>query len=216
MSVEDEKRRAARAAAALVEPGMRVGLGTGTTVAHLLAALAQRHVDALYVASSPRTDAQARALGITTQPFDTIVRLDLAIDGADQVAANGWLRKGGGGAHTREKLIANAAERFVVIVDATKLVDELSGPVALELLAFGLGATVARVAPTTLRGGARSPDGGVLGDYRGDITDPCSLAQRLSSTPGVIEHGLFAPAMVSDVLVGEGAIVRRISSGGHP
>ena len=112
---------------------MRVGLGTGTTVAYLLEAVARRKPRAVFVASSPRTEVAAQSLGLRVQSFDDVDRLDLAIDGADQIAPDGWLIKGGGGAHTREKIVAASAERFVVIADATKLVSALHAPVPLEL-----------------------------------------------------------------------------------
>ena len=123
--VEDEKRRAAQHAAGLVEDGMAVGLGTGTTVAHLLPALAARELRIRCVTTSLETERAARELGLPVEPFDRLDRLDLAIDGADQVAPDGWLVKGGGGAHTREKIAAAAADRFVVIVDSTKPVDRI-------------------------------------------------------------------------------------------
>src|ERR1700742_1564010 len=136
--VEDRKRIVAEASAELVEPGMWVGLGTGSTVAYLLPALARRAVPRVrYVATSERRAAAAGALGIAVEPFDAVDRLDLAIDGADQVDPRWWVIKGGGGAHTREKIVAAAAERFVVIVTEEKLVDAIAPPVPLELLSFG-------------------------------------------------------------------------------
>ncbi|MEP7160202.1 MAG: ribose-5-phosphate isomerase A, partial [Dermatophilaceae bacterium] len=120
--MEAEKRRAALAAACLVEGGMTVGLGTGTTVAYLLPALASRGLSLRCVATSPRTERAATAAGLAVEPF-TFARLDIAIDGADQISPEGWLVKGGGAAHTREKAIAAAAQRFVVIADSSKLVE---------------------------------------------------------------------------------------------
>jgi ribose 5-phosphate isomerase A len=205
---EDEKRLVAEAAAELVEDGMSVGLGTGTTVAWLLPALARRRLSLRCVATSPRTEASARQLGLSVEPFGEVEQLDIAIDGADQVAPDGWLVKGGGGAHTREKLVAAAAERFVVMVDSTKPVDAVRAPVPLELLVFGLASTLRRVGQVEPRRGTdRSPDGGVIADYLGAVGDPAVLAARLSATPGVVEHGLFPPAMVSLVLVGRAGSV---------
>jgi ribose 5-phosphate isomerase A len=147
MSIEREKQVVAEAAAELVENGMTVGLGTGSTVAYLLPALARRSLDILCAATSPRTEHAARELGLRIEDVASIDRFDLTIDGADQVAPDGWLVKGGGGAHTREKIVAGAADRFVVIADSTKPVPALHGPVPLELLSFGLRATgVSRVA----------------------------------------------------------------------
>lgn len=205
-----EKRIAAEAAAELVEPGMTVGLGTGSTVAYLLPVLAHRALDVVCVATSPATFETARRLGLAVREFDGIDRLDISIDGADQVDPAGWLIKGGGGAHTREKIVAAATERYVVIISANKLVDALRAPVPLELLAFGLDATIRELGDTRLTGAPLSPDRGVLAGYFGAIGEPGALATRLSAVPGVVEHGLFPPAMVSEILVGEGNEVRRV------
>ena len=208
--IEREKQVAAEAAAELVENGMTVGLGTGSTVAFLLPALARRSLDILCAATSPRTDQAARELGLKIEDFASIDRFDITIDGADQITPDGWLVKGGGGAHTREKILAAAAERFVVIADSSKPVQALHSPVPLELLSFGLRATMRRVAPVSLRDVPVSPDGGVIADYHGPVDDPAALAARLSATPGVVDHGLFPPEMVATVLVGRGESVDRI------
>jgi len=209
VSVDQEKLSAARAAAALVEDGMCVGLGTGSTVAYLLPELARLGKAITCVATSPRTEQAARDLGLRTERFDAVERLDIAIDGADQVAPDGWLVKGGGGAHTREKVVAAAAERFVVIVDSTKPVAALGPPVPVELLAFGLASALRRLAPASARG-ELSPDGGALADYTGAFADPGALASWLDADPGVVAHGLFPPSMVSEILVGRGGAVDRI------
>jgi ribose 5-phosphate isomerase A len=213
-TVEDEKRLAAEASAELVEDGMTVGLGTGSTVAYLLPALARRKLDLRCVATSPRTEKAATELGLRVEPFDTIDRFDMTIDGADQIAPDGWLVKGGGAAHTREKLVAIAADRFVVIADSSKPVPALRTPVPLELLEFGLAATLRRLGNVTLRDVPRSPDGGVIADYHGVLTDPQVLALLLDSTPGVVDHGLFPPSMVATVIVARGDEIehREISS----
>lgn len=213
-SIEREKRRAAEAAAELVQDGMMVGLGTGSTAAFLLPPLAARKLDIQCVATSPTTAQAAIALGISVVSFaglEAPARLDITIDGADQVDPAGWLIKGGGGAHTREKAVAAATDRFVVIVSENKLVDRLTPPVPLELAEFGLAGTLARLASATLRGMTHSPDGGVIADFTGAFEDPQTLATWLSEMPGVVEHGLFAPAMVSDVLVGRGEQVEQIA-----
>jgi ribose 5-phosphate isomerase A len=207
MSIEREKELAAVAAAQMVEDGMRVGLGTGSTVAFLLPALATRHLDLRCVATSPATERAALDLGMKVEPFtgaDALAQLDIVIDGADQVAPSGWLVKGGGAAHTREKAVAAAADRFVVIVSSDKVVDRLSPPVPLELLDFGLGATLHRLGSVRLRAVPKSPDRGIIADYTADFDDPQSLARRLDDTVGVVEHGLFPPTMVSQVLIGRG------------
>jgi ribose 5-phosphate isomerase A len=202
-----EKGVAARAAAMLVEDGMRVGLGTGSTVAHLLPELAVRGLDLRCVATSAATERAARELGLRIESFsgaDALGELDIAIDGADQVAPSGWLVKGGGAAHTREKAVAAAAARFVVIVSSDKLVEQLYPPVPLELLEFGLASTLRRLGDVGLRDVPRSPDGGVIADYTGSFEDPAVLAATLSAMVGVVEHGLFPPALVSDVIVARG------------
>lgn len=215
--VESFKRLAAEAAAALVQDGMTVGLGTGSTVAHLLPALAAMGLRGLRcVATSPATERQARELGLPVFDLDELDgRLDIAIDGADQVAPDGWLIKGGGGAHTREKIVAAAAQRFVVIVSAEKLVQSLAPPVPLELLRFGVSATLRRLSPARLRDAPPSPDGHAIADYLGEIESPAALAARLAATPGLVEHGLFEPEMVSEVLVGEADGVRRLAGAGQ-
>jgi ribose 5-phosphate isomerase A len=215
MSVEEiEKRATARAAAALVEDGMRVGLGTGSTVRYLLPALAERELTLRCVATSVATEVLGGELGLTIEPFESLDALDIAIDGADQVAPDGWTIKGGGGAHTREKIVARAAARFVVIVSSDKVVDALSPPVPLELLPFGMPATLRALGEAEIRASAPlSPDGGVIADFRGSIDDPAALAAWLDAIPGVIEHGLFPPAMVSDVLVARGEDVEHRTIG---
>ena len=213
--VEHEKLVVARAAADIVESGMILGLGTGSTVAYLLPALAARRLDVRCVTSSRATERAARDLGMRVESFSgpgAPARVDLAIDGADQVAPSGWLVKGGGAAHTREKALAAAAERFVVIVGSNKTVDRLSPPIPLELLEYGLAATLARLGRVRLRDVPRSPDGGAIADYLGEVEDPDTMAARLSSTTGVIEHGLFGPALVSEILVARGERVDRITT----
>ncbi len=160
MSIEDEKRAAAEAAAALVQDGMRVGLGTGSTVRYLLPALAQRRLTLRCVATSPATQSLAEELGLVVEPFETL--------------------------------------------------DALGPPVPLELLSFGLPATLrllgeARVRPAT----PPSPDSGVIADYLGAFDDPRALADRLDRIPGVVEHGLFPATIVSDVLIARGQEVEH-------
>ncbi len=213
MGADDEKRIVAEAAAELIEDGMTIGLGTGSTVAYLLPAIAGRGLTGIRcVATSVATEEQARELGIPVEEFSELERLDIGIDGTDQVTPDGWLIKGGGAAHQREKIVAAAAQRFVVIADSSKPVESLSPPVPLELFAFGLRSTRARLGDEVeLRDVPRSPDGGVIADYRGEIGDSAALAARLESDPGVSSHGLFPPDMVSEVLIGAGAVVNRLS-----
>jgi ribose 5-phosphate isomerase A len=211
--IQAEKRVAAEAAAALVEDGMRVGLGTGTTVAELVPALGRRGLAITCVATSPATEELAGAHGLDVRAFADIDRLDLAVDGADQVDPVGWLVKGGGGAHTRERIVAAAADRFVVIVSSDKPVPRLHAPVPLELLAFGLAATLHALPGAVLRDAPPTPDGGVLADFLGDVGEPDLLSERLDAVPGLVSHGLFPPSIVSTVLVARGDVVeaRQIS-----
>jgi ribose 5-phosphate isomerase A len=214
MSVEREKELAAVASAELVENGMEVGLGTGSTVAYLLPALAARNLDIHCVATSVRTAQAGRELGLRVDEFSgpaAPARLDIAIDGADQVAPDGWLIKGGGAAHTREKAVAAAADRFVVIVSSDKVVERLRSPVPVELLAYGLHATLHRYPDIRLRDVPISPDGGVIADYVGAFDDPERLAAELSAMVGLVEHGLFPASMVSEVIMARGENVTRFS-----
>jgi ribose 5-phosphate isomerase A len=213
---ERYKDAAAKAAAEMLEDGMRVGLGTGTTVAHLLPAIAERELQELRcVATSSKTEQAAIKLGLKVEELDEIGPLDIAIDGADQIDPSAWLIKGGGGALTREKIVAAAAKVFVVIASEDKSVEQLSPPVPLELVHFGVRCTLAKLAEARLRDVAASPDGGLIADFLGRVEDPRELSARLSATPGVIEHGLFGPEMVSVILIaGERGVVRR--AGGKP
>ena len=207
--LEAEKATAARYAAVLVEDGMKVGLGTGSTVAHLLPAIAERGLALRCTSTSPRTDEIARSLGLDVTTLDELGALDIAIDGADEVVPSGWLIKGGGGAHTREKIVEAAAERLVIVVDSTKAVDAFTWPVPVELLEFGLAATMRHLGDVRLRDLPRSPDGGVLAFWHGDVSDPGAAAEFLASVPGLVEHGLFPSSMVSDVVVARGGQIEH-------
>jgi ribose 5-phosphate isomerase A len=213
---ERYKDLAAKAAAEMLADGMRVGLGTGTTVAPLLPAIAERKLRGMrYVSTSPGTEQAAVKLGLKIEDLDQVGPLDIAIDGADQIDPSGWLVKGGGGAMTREKIVASAAEVFVVIASEDKSVRQLSPPVPLELIRFGALCTMSKLAEARLRDTVQSPDGGLIADYLGPVGDPRELSARLSATPGVIEHGLFAPEMVSLILIaGARGVERR--AGGKP
>jgi ribose 5-phosphate isomerase A len=235
--IASQKRAAGKAAAELVEDGMRLGLGTGSTVAYLLEALGERELrDLECAATSPATALAARALGLRVCELDELGELDLAIDGADQIDPRGWLVKGGGGAHTREKIVAAAARRFVVIASANKAVGELAAPVPLELMSFAVKSTLRLLGDTRLRpaphaadvpglgAGApsdtavkgqwwQSPDGGLIADYLGPVGEPRACAARLGAVPGVIEHGLFPPEMVSLILIARQNGVERCAGG---
>ncbi len=209
MTASDDKRAAAQYAAGLVEDGMRVGLGTGTTVAPFVEALAARGLGIRCVATSPATQAAALALGLAVESFETLSELDIAVDGADQIAPGPWLVKGGGRAHTREKLVAAAAARFVVIASGDKPVERIRPPVPVELLTFGTTSTLRRLGHVVVRGGPLSPDGGVIADWTGPVEDPGALAALLDHDPGVVGHGLFGPELVSDVVVARDGLVRH-------
>jgi ribose 5-phosphate isomerase A len=217
-SAELEKLAAASEAARLVEPGMLVGLGSGSTVDRLVKVLAQTRPNAMYVVASPTTERAAEGAGLQVVSFDSAGRLDLVIDGADQVDPNGWLIKGGGAAHTREKILAAAANRFVVIVSADKLVERLQPPVPLELLPFGIEATISAIGNVRLRAQTPpTPDNGLIADFHGAIGDPRELARRVERQPGVIAHGLFPPELVDSVIVArDGDIeVAQVRGGGQ-
>jgi ribose 5-phosphate isomerase A len=206
---EDEKRLAAEAAALLVEDGMAVGLGTGTTVGHFLPALAARQLDITCIATSEQTELAARALGLPLEGFGERDRLDIAVDGADQIAPDAWLVKGGGGAHAREKIVVAASDVFVVIASSDKRVERIAAPVPLELEPFGLVATMRLVGDVELRNEPATLDGGVLADYVGPVGEPAELSARLDAVPGVVAHGLFPPDLVTEILVGVGDRVER-------
>lgn len=214
-AVEEQKRAAAEAAALLAEDGMRVGLGTGTTAAYLFPALVRRGLrDLRCVASSPATEEAAQAVGLSLTTLDELGgELEIAIDGADQIDPRGWLVKGRGGAHAREKILAAAARRFVVIASAEKAVSEIGPPVPLEIMRFGVAYALDALAPARLREVPPSPDGNLIADYLGAVDDAAELAARISSTPGIVAHGLFPPELVSDILVaGLDGVTHRVVS----
>jgi len=219
MSPEDReaaKRRAGERAAEAVEDGMVVGLGTGSTAAHAIRAIG-RAVDAgLDVSGVPTSygaRALARSVGVPLLGLDAVDRLDLAIDGADQVA-DGDLIKGGGAAHTREKVVAAASDRFLVVVDETKRSPQLDRPVPVEVLPDAWASVATAIDdfgwdPTLRKGSGKdgpvvTDNGNLVGDCAvGEIDDPAGLANQLSAIPGVLEHGLFV-GMADAVYVGRG------------
>jgi ribose 5-phosphate isomerase A len=209
---------AARAAAALVPDGAIVGLGTGTTVAHLLPVLAERAAGHVFVATSDSTATLAGTLGIPIERFDRLAHLDVAIDGADEITPEGWLIKGGGGAHVREKIVAANSSRFVVIGSARKEVARLERAVPVEVLAFGAAATLQdlrRFGEVVLRSPEVTLNGGLVCDVHARLSDPRTLSDQLDSLPGVLGHGLFGPELVDDVIVGraDGVVHRAIDHG---
>ena len=211
------KQLAGRRAAEYVEDGMRVGLGTGSTVEHTLRALGERKPDITCVATSERTRALAAKLGLNVLPPDEVGALDIAIDGADEVDPQLNLIKGGGGAHTREKVVAQMAARFLVVVDESKLVETLGAfGLPLEVLPFAPGSVAARVralgASEVSARSEPSDNGNLLLDaHFASIPDPGALARQLEAIPGLVEHGLFLAECVERVIVaGTGGVRERV------
>lgn len=211
MDREAQKEAAARRALAFVEPGMRLGLGTGSTAEKFVALLAEAVRGGLEITAVPtseRTRAQAERLGIPLTTLDDVITLDLVVDGADEVDDALRLIKGGGGALLYEKIVAAAAARMVVIADASKRVSRLGRfPLPVEVVPFGHRATCRLIGQAARAVGCRGEIALRVGDtgapFRSDggnliydcsfgrIDDPQALATALSAVPGVIEHGLF-------------------------
>ena len=221
---ETEKAAAAEAAVAAIADGMLVGLGSGSTAAHAVRAVGRRVADGLRiecVATSRATETLARSVGLAIRPFDGIARLDLTIDGADEIDPALRAIKGGGGALLREKVVAAASDRVAIIVDSGKLVARLGAfPVPIEVLPFA-GAWVMRAlgelhGTATRRHAAdgspfHTDQGNVIFDTAfGLIEDAAALAGQLSQVPGIVEHGLFLDE-IDTVFIGRpgGVDVRR-------
>ena len=213
METEKWKRDAAEAAAKLVRDEMVVGLGSGTTVAEIIRALAKLNPKATFVPSSSITQRLASDLGLKLSSLDVHDKLDLMVDGADEVDSDFNMIKGGGGAHTREKIVAGAAKRVVIVVDRTKLVKKLGerAPVPVEVIPFTRDYTARKLAELggepKLRGAASgSPfvtdDGNYILDVKfHSIPKPAELEQKINRVSGVVENGIFVD--VADmVLVG--------------
>jgi ribose 5-phosphate isomerase A len=221
MTRDDMKRAAAAAAIEYVQPGMTIGVGTGSTAdwfVTLLSELPAVRRPAAAVASSLATASALRAAGVRVlDPAAAPYPLPLYVDGADEVDPDLRLIKGGGGAHTREKVVATAAELFVCIVDETKLVDRLGrGPVPLEVVPWAAAFVAERVAAlggrTAARPGFITDNGNAVLDAVGlDVSDPEGLEVELDAIPGVVECGIFARRRADVVLVGAAAGVRRLS-----
>jgi ribose 5-phosphate isomerase A len=217
---ERRKREAAQRALHLVEPGMRLGLGSGTTAHHFVDLVGDKvaaGLDVRCVATSEATAAQAKARGIPVATLDELPELDLTVDGADEIDPELRLIKGGGGALLREKIVAAASRRMAVIADATKLVSRLGAfPLPVEVVPFGLAATrrhierafadLSLAGPVRLRGEGAPfvTDGGhyILDCSLGAIFDPERLAEVLSRIPGVVEHGLFIDYARTAIIAG--------------
>jgi ribose 5-phosphate isomerase A len=229
MSSDALKRQAASRALDYVRPGMRLGLGTGSTARHFVELLGERvraGLDVIGVPTSDATEADAKRCGVKLTTLDETPHLDLTVDGADEIGPELALIKGGGGALLREKIVAAASDHMIVIADETKLVPSLgSFPLPIEVMPFGLAATeiaIGRVLeslklPVNLRQRMRSDghafvtDGGhrIIDASIGRIPDPDALANALAAVPGVVEHGLFLRLAGTAIIAG-GAGIRVI------
>jgi len=226
MTIDEQKRAAAAQAVALVEPGMMLGLGTGSTAKHFVELLAERVRGGLRVVGVPtseETRAQAERLGVPLTTLEETPALDLAVDGADEISPDLTLIKGGGGALLREKIVAAASASMVVIADETKCVPTLGAfPLPIEVVPFGLAATRRAVEDAAAAAGCPGPalqrstrdghafvtDGGhfILDAALGRIPDPPALASRLSQIPGVVEHGLFIGLAQAAIVAGPAGV----------
>jgi ribose 5-phosphate isomerase A len=222
MNLDAYKREAAARAVEYVRSGMRLGLGTGSTARYFVELLAERvraGLDIVAVPTSEVTRSHAERLGIALTTLDATPELDLTVDGADEIAPDLSLIKGGGGALLREKIVASASARMIVIADESKWVAVLGRfPLPIEIVPFGVAAirrgvdTVLAAAgcpgPTTLRKGndghALVTDGGhwLLDAALQRIAEPQALAAKLSAVPGVVEHGLFIGLAQTAILAG--------------
>jgi ribose 5-phosphate isomerase A len=217
---DQRKREAAQRALNLVKPGMKLGLGSGTT-AHAFVEVVGEAVkgglEIMCVGTSKATEDQARNLGIPLSTLDDLPELDLVVDGADEIDPQLRLIKGGGGALLREKIVAAASKRMAVIADSSKLVPTLGAfPLPVEVVPFGLSATRGHIeraiaglklgGPIRLRGGSAPfvTDGGhyILDCSLGAIDDPERLGEVLSMIPGVVEHGLFVGFARTAIIAG--------------
>lgn len=214
-SIDDQKRRAGAAAAERVEAGMIVGLGTGSTAAGFVTALAARRLDIRCVSTSVATETLATSLGLATLALDEAPRIDLTVDGADEIGPGLALIKGGGAALLREKLVWEASARCICIADRGKVVDPLGRfPLPIEVVAFGAETTARRLRSVLAEAGVAGElrrregvvtDGGNrIYDLHGATIDrPDELARLLDGQTGVVEHGLFLGLCDLAIVAGE-------------
>lgn len=226
---DDARRRAAEAALAEVEPGMKLGLGSGRTAEHFIRVLGARVRAGLKVIGVPTSEQTARlavAEGIVLTTLEAEPVLDLVVDGADEIDPRLRLIKGGGGALLREKIIASAARRMIVVADRGKLVETLGAfPLPIEVIAFGIGVTRRAIERTadrlglsgnlTLRRAGAGPfvtDGGnhIVDASFGLMPDPDRLAAALKEITGVVEHGLFI-RLATGAIIADGEGIERLS-----
>ena len=226
MDVDAQKRAAAARAVEFVRPGMRLGLGTGSTAKYFVEVLAERvraGLDVIAVPTSDATRRDAERLGVPLTSLDEAPQLDLTVDGADEIASDLSLIKGGGGALLREKIVASASTRMIVIADESKWVPALGRfPLPVEVVPFGLGATRRAVEAAAAAAGCPGPallrrdkdghafvtDGGhwILDAALERIADPKALADRLDGIAGVVEHGLFIGLAHAAVVAGSNGV----------
>ncbi|WJR75782.1 ribose-5-phosphate isomerase RpiA [Bradyrhizobium sp. NP1] len=226
MTMDQLKRQAAARALEAVRDGMKLGLGTGSTAKHFVELLGEKvraGLDVVGVPTSEATRADALRCGISLTSLDEIDRLDLTVDGADEIDPKLNLIKGGGGALLREKIVAAASDRMIVIADDTKWVDTLGRfPLPIEVIPFGLAATRRALNGAFAEAGVsgqmdlrRAKDGHVfvtdgghwiVDAHLGCIADPPRLARLLAAIPGVVEHGLFVGLASTAILAGKQGI----------
>ena len=226
MVVDTAKRMAAERAAQFVRNGMRLGLGSGSTTAHFIECIGDRVVAGMKLACVPTSEAtrnHAEALGIPVSTLDETPELDLTVDGADEFDQELRLIKGGGGALLREKIVATASKRMIVIADSSKRVDRLGRfPLPVEIVPFGAEATRRAIAKvlhqegqtaairlrTAADGLAFVTDGGhyIFDCSVGAIADPERLGRALRDIPGVVEHGLFLGLAHAVIVAGESGV----------
>ncbi len=222
MSMDDLKRLAAARAVEQVRDGMKLGLGTGSTAKHFVELLGERvqaGLKVIGVPTSEATRADAERCGVPLTTLEEVNRLDLTVDGADEIDPNLELIKGGGGALLREKIVAAASDRMIVIADESKWVQTLGRfPLPIEVVPFGLGATRRAIEAVFAENGVSGQmdirkakdghafvtDGGhwIVDARLGQIPDPPKLAVSLNLIPGVVEHGLFIGLARTAVLAG--------------
>jgi ribose 5-phosphate isomerase A len=227
LSADDLKRSATERAAELVGDGMRLGLGTGSTAAHFVALVGERVRGGLKVVGVPTSEATrslAQREGIALTTLDEMPELDLTVDGADEIDDELQLIKGGGGALLREKIVATASRRMIVIADGSKWVMRLGRfPLPIEVVPFGLRATRRSIEAALRQAGCAGDmrlrsgpsgepyvtDGGhhILDAHLGHIDEPRALAAALAAVPGVVEHGLFLGVATGAILATETGLV---------
>ena len=211
------KKKAAQAALAFIENDTVVGVGTGSTVNFLIKELAaiKHRIDAC-VSSSKATEALLRAEGIPVLDLNSVQDLPIYIDGADEVNARGEMIKGGGGAHTREKIVAEVAAKFICIVDESKIVTQLGQfPIAVEVIPMARSMVARHLVQLggdpEYREGFVTDNGNIILDvYNFTIDDARDLEERINKIPGVVENGLFAHRLADVILVASEDGVRQL------